>query len=77
MKKIANLLFFAGIVVLVGSAGSSDLGQLSIKLIMQNCLLGVIFIVAGVILKSFKISAKHCKVLMFSAENSKNIKFPV
>ena len=80
MKKIANLLILAGIVVFIGCAGSSDLGQLSMRTIFQNCLLGAIYVIAGCILKSVKIRKKaenHCKIFKLSVANTKNIKFPV
>ena len=62
MKKIANLLIFAGVLVFIGSAGSSDLGQISTRVILQNCLLGAIFIVSGYGIKMILPKKHKCKI---------------
>lgn len=78
MKKIANLLIFAGMLVFAGSAGSSDLGQISTRIILQNCILGAIFILLGYCIKMFVQRKNKCKIYhIYEKNNQIKLNFPV
>ena len=68
MKKVDNLLMLTGFVIVCGSAGASDLGK-SLRVVFEQNLLGLIFIVCGYFLKTVSASSakkqNKCKIFDF------------
>ena len=74
MKKISSLLIAAGIIILCGCAGTSDFSGLSMREILENALLGAIFITSGYTLKQIAASwrrPKKCKIYPFQNTQAK------
>ena len=81
MKKTANLLILTGIIIFIGSAGSSDINALSLRSIFENCLLGAIFVASGYVLKVLRRSVRikqKCKIYkLFEKNDITELNFPV
>lgn len=60
MKKLSNLLMVIGVVLLIGTAGASDIESIEFLQIIEQILVSALFIVSSVLLNKIN-CAIRCK----------------
>ena len=61
MKKISNLLMFIGVILLIGTAGASDVGNIEFLQIVKQILVASLFIVSSILLSRLSFALKYKK----------------
>ena len=61
MKKISNLLMFIGVILLIGTAGASDVGNIEFLQIVKQILVASLFIVSSILLSRLSVALKYKK----------------
>ena len=61
MKKISKLFMFIGVILLIGTAGASDVGNIEFLQIVKQLLFASLFIVSSIIIKKASLALSYKK----------------